>query len=292
MKRCVSLLALFVMTASLPVFAQTDLMGIWRPIFRNQDGNGLDGDYAGIPLNAEGRWRAQSFVPDIVDYPDWVCKPHAWHYSLEAGAAQLRIWSDVEPDTQRLVAYNGRFSMREQEAKIWMDGRPHPPDYALHSWSGFSTGEWDGDVLVQTTTHLKESHMRRYQVMWSDEAVARTRWRRFGNFLQATVIIYDPIYLAEPYIRSANFWMNDPNLIVPPYPCEEATETAVPRGTVPHLLPGRPNPMPGQNPEVTDKFGTPYEPRLGGPETMLPEYIKKMKTMPRGKTLVTGGGGE
>ena len=52
-----------------------------------------------------------------------------------------------------------------------------------------------------------------------------------------------------------------------PYPCEEASETAVPRGAVPHFLPGT-SPLPGLNPKLADEFGTPYQPRLGGPETM------------------------
>ena len=37
----------------------------------------------------------------------------------------------------------------------------HPPANALHTWSGFSTGEWEGDVLVVTTTHVKEAYVRR-----------------------------------------------------------------------------------------------------------------------------------
>ena len=40
---------------------------------------------------------------------------------------------------------------QEQEREIWMDGRPHPPDFAAHTWQGFSTGEWDGNVLVVKT---------------------------------------------------------------------------------------------------------------------------------------------
>jgi hypothetical protein len=67
---------------------------------------------------------------------------------------------------------------------------------------------------------------------------------------------------------------------MPPYPCEEATETVVERGTAPHYLPGK-NLLPAQDPNVTDTFGTPYEARLGGAETMYPEYIAKMKTFPR-----------
>jgi hypothetical protein len=74
-----------------------------------------------------------------------------------------------------------------------------------------------------------------------------------------------------------------------PYPCEEATETAIPRGTVPHFLPGK-SPLPGLNKDLTDRFGTPYEPRLGGAATMYPEYIVKMKAMPKPAKVDVGGG--
>jgi hypothetical protein len=120
--------------------------------------------------------------------------------------------------------------------------------------------------------------------MRSDQSTVRTYWRRLGDYLQATVIIYDPVYLAEPYIRSTMMWVNDPAVFSQPYPCEEATETAVPRGKVPHFLPGK-SPLPGLNSGFTDKFGTPYEARLGGRETMYPEYIAKMKTMPHPTAL-------
>jgi len=168
-----------------------------------------------------------------------------------------------------------------------MDGRPHPPANALHTWSGYSTGEWDGDVLVVTTTHLKESYIRRSGLMRSDLATVRTRWRRMGDYLQATVIIYDPVNMTEPYMRSSMMWVNDPALPMTPYPCEEATETAVPRGTVPHFLPGTSR-LPGLNPEMTDRFGTPYPARMGGAATMYPEYIEKMKAMPRAATRARG----
>jgi len=260
--------------------AQVDLTGLWRPLARNEDGSGMDGDYAGMPLSASGRARAQAWTPENFEVPEWVCRPHAWDFSLEAGASQLRFSAEIEDATQRLVAWRGRLSMREQETTIWMDGRPPPPDYSRHVWSGFNTAEWDGDVLVQTSTHLKEAYIRRWGPMRSDQATVRIRYKRIGSYLRATVIIYDPVYLAEPYIRTSLFWVNDPDLILPPYPCEEATETVVERGTIPHYLPGQ-NLLPGQDPDVTDTFGTPYEPRLGGPETMYPEYIAKMRTFRR-----------
>jgi len=283
------LVLLLVACWSAPAFAQMDFMGSWRPLPRNQDGSGMTGDIAGVPVTDAARWRAQSWSPEDFDVTEWACRPHAWDYSLEGPLSALRIWAEVDQATQKVIAYHGHLNMQEQEATIWMDGRPHPPANALHTWSGFSTGEWDGDTLVVTTTHVKEAYLRRSGLMQSDQATVRTRWRRMGDYLQATVIIYDPVMMTEPYIRSTMMWINDPAMNMSPYPCEEATETALARGTVPHFLPGK-SPLPGLNPNLTDRFGTPYEPRLGGAATALPEYIAKMKTMPKPAKVMPGGG--
>ena len=272
-----SLLALFAQ----PAAAQIDLSGLWTPVSRNQDGSGMTGDAAGVPINEATRARMQSWSPEDFDVAEWVCRPHAFDYSLEGPRSWLRFWPEVDQATQKLIAYQGHIEMMGQEATIWMDGRPHPPANSNHSWSGFTTGEWDGDVLVTTTTHLKEAYIRRWGIMRSDQAVVRTRWRRIGAFLQATSVLYDPAALTDPYVRSTMMWRNEPSMVLPPYPCEEATETAVQRGKTPHFLPGQ-SPLPGLNPKLTDRFGTPYDARLGGPDTMYPEYINKMKSMPRG----------
>lgn len=266
-----------------PVFAQVDITGMWRPMSRNQDGSGMTGDAAGMPVSPQGRWRADAWSPEEFDVAEWVCRPHAWDYSFDGGLSPIRFWPEINQATQQVIAYHGHINQEEQETTIWMDGRPRPPEHAVHTWSGFSTGEWDGNVLVITTTHLKEAYIRRTGLMRSDKTTLRTRWRRVGNYLQATVIMYDPVYLAEPYVRSTMMWNNDPGMIMAPYPCEEATETAVPRGKVAHFLPGQ-SPMPGLNPKLTDRFGTAYEPRMGGPMTMYPEYITRMKAMPRPAT--------
>ena len=276
----VVLLASLVTLMSHPALAQVDLSGMWQTMPRNQDGSGTTGDAAGVPLSQEGRWWADHWSPEDFDMAEFVCRPHAWDYGFEGGLARMRMWADVDRATQQLIAIHGHANQEEQETTIWMDGRPHPPVNAVHTWSGFSTGEWDGDVLVVTTTHIKENYIRRSGLMRSDRTTVRTRWRRIGDYLQATTIHYDPVYLAEPYMRSALIWMNDPAMPMDPYPCEEATETANPRGTTKHFLPGQSR-LPALDPDLPDRFGTPYQARLGGPETMYPEYIDTMKTFPR-----------
>jgi len=280
MVRRLSLLTVLAVLWSQSAFAQADFMGVWRPLPRNQDGSGMTGDIAGVPASDAARWRVQSWSPEDFDVTEWACRPHAWDYSLEGPLSALRIWADIDQATQKVVAYHGHLNQQEQEITVWLDGRPHPPANTVHSWSGFSTAEWDGDTLVVTTTHLKEAYLRRNGLMRSDEATVRERWRRMGDYLQMTSIVYDPVSMTEPYIRSSMMWVLDPTLSMSPYPCEEATETAIPRGTVPHFLPGK-SPLPGLDKNLTDRFSTPYEPRLGGAETMYPEYIAKMKAMPK-----------
>ena len=106
----------------------------------------MTGDIAGVPVSDAARWRVQSWSPEDFDVTEWACRPHAWDYSLEGPLSALRIWADIDQATQKVIAYHGHLNMQEQETTIWMDGRPHPPANALHTWSGFSTGEWDGDV--------------------------------------------------------------------------------------------------------------------------------------------------
>ena len=288
LSRTILIAIVLLFAPSFSAFAQVDVAGKWRPLGRNEDGSGMTGDAAGLPLSQEGRWRGDSWSPGEFDVAEWVCRPHPWDFSLEGVLSALHLWSDVDPATQKVTAYRGHINQLEQETTIWMDGRPHPPEHAPHTWSGFSTGEWDGDTLVVTTTHVKESYIRRSGLMRSDRSTIRTRWKRMGNLLQATVIIYDPVYLGEPYIRSTMMWEADPAMRLEPYPCEEATETAISRGEVPHFLPGT-TPLPGLDPKLADAFATPHQARLGGGETMYPDYIKKMKGMPKPTVKAAAG---
>ena len=59
-----------------------------------------------------------------------------------------------------------------------MDRRPHPGPYAGHTWQGFSTGVWDGNMLVVTTTHLKANYLRRNGIASSDRRTVTEYWTR------------------------------------------------------------------------------------------------------------------
>jgi hypothetical protein len=155
---------------------------------------------------------------------------------------------------------------------IWMDGRPHPGPHALHTWEGFSTGRWEGDMLTVETTHLKAGYIRRNGLARSDKATLREHFLRVGDVLTWISIVTDPVYLTEPFIKSRNFVL-DPGYQVTLYPCSIDVEVPRPEGEIPHYLPGT-NPYLN---EFATKHVLPREAVRGGAVTSLPEYAERLK---------------
>ena len=137
-----------------------------------------------------------------------------------------------------------------------------------------------GNTLVYTSTHLKEAYLTRAGVPRSAKATVTTRITRYGNYLTMVIIIDDPAYLTEPYMREET-WVNAPDQVVSPFACEPVAEgTILPAGTVPSYLPGRNDALW----EFAIEFGILPDATQRGAETTYPEYIekmKKMKTLPR-----------
>jgi len=273
---------LLVMLLSCPALAQTDPSGEWENRFHEDEPERVPGpeigDYLGLPINDAARLRGDSWVATLLELPENQCRPHPSDYAWR-GPALVRIWKEVDPETQKLIAYHTHISWQAEEQTIYMDGRPHPPDYAPHTWQGFSTGEWQGDILTVTTDHLKEGWIRRNGIPRSAKAVVTTYFLRHGNYLTVAVLISDPAYLTEPFIRTTDF-VSAPQQQIGPYPCESVDEIDRPAGFVPSHLPGM-NPFLNEFPA---EYGIPPEAARGGAETMYPEYqakMKVMKTLPR-----------
>lgn len=271
---------------AIPAFAQRDPSGEWAPRFHEDQLERIPGpeigDYLGIPINAAARLRADTWEADLLELPENQCRPHPSDYAWR-GPANLRIWKEIDTATQSTVAYHTHISWQAPERTIWMDGRPHPPDYVAHTWQGFSTGKWEGDMLTVTTDHLKEGWIRRNGIPRSEKAVITEHIIRHDNYLTVAVIINDPVYLTEPFIRTTDFAM-DPDQQIAPYPCEPVIEVPHPFGQVP-------NHLPNANPflhEFGKRWGVPYDATRGGAETMYPEYMQKVKKMLAEDKTATG----
>jgi hypothetical protein len=262
-----------------PARAQEDPSGEWHALYHEDFFERMPGpdvaDYLGIPISAEGRAKADAWTSSLLELPENQCRPHPFDYSWR-GPFNMRIWAEVDRYTQNRIAYHVHGQWQQPEKTIWMDGRAHPPEYGPRSWQGFSTGTWEGDHLHVITDHLREGWLRRNGLDRSDEATISTHLMRHGNYLTVAVIVYDPVYLAAPFIRTTDF-SSDPQQHIDPYPCEPQVEVYHEPGTVPHYQPGT-NPFLA---EWAQRWGIPPEAARGGPETIYPEYIKKMATMQR-----------
>jgi hypothetical protein len=271
----VLLFALLLSLGSIPAFAQVDFSGEWAPI-RAEDHtpnpNVMPGDYVGLPITDEARIRADSWSASDWTLPEWQCRPHPAGY-ITRGPSNLRIEKQLDPVSRQIQSFNMEW-LRSTQAVFYMDGRPHPSVLAPHSWQGFSTGEWVGDTLKVTTTHVKEGYIRRSGVFRSDKASLTQFLTLRGDILTWVIITYDPMVLTEPLIRSTEY-RRDVRQQIPAYPCTVVAEIDRPRGIVPFWLPG-------QNTGVGDYakyYKIPFEASRGGAEQMYPEYLPKLRQM-------------
>lgn len=246
-----------------------DIAGEWRLDNAEDPGQPPLADYLGIPFNDAGRLRSDTTPESIWGTPEYQCRPHSAPHQWR-GVGGVRILKDLDPISREVIRYRLQF-MRSLDRPIFMDGRPHPPAWAPHSWSGFSTGEWIGHTLKVTTTHLKDGYLKRGGPQTSDMLTMMEYITRHDDILSVVQVVDDPIYLDEPYVLSITSTY-DPMAGPATENCSGsafAENGGRDRHWVPHFLPG-------QNSGIGEFLKTqdwiPFEPIRGGVKTIYPEY--------------------
>jgi cyclase len=274
---------LFLLSASLlfgqqPPFRAIDFSGMWTaPLHEDflERGAGPEiADYAGFPINEAGRLWALSYNASRVTLRHHQCDGYTAAYQVRA-VGNSRAWEERDPNTQRLIAIHWWHQTFEGHRTIWMDGRPHPPAWAPHSWMGFSTGRFVGNALEVTTTHLKQGYTRRNGSPQSDQATLIEFYVRHGDHVTYTSVLNDPVFLSEPLLRTTDFYRQpaDPGSWL--FACDDGEQilTKDPANV--------PNYLPGQNPfirEFSDRHKVPLFAAMGGPESMYPEFAAKARS--------------
>jgi hypothetical protein len=265
-----------VVVTAVPVLAQIDLSGSWRRVGGTDNSASQEPvDLLGMPVSADGRAKALSYDIASLSATERQCQMYTPFYAF-TGPFGLQISNEPDPITQKLVAWKIAGWIDRDATTIWMDGRPRPSTYAPHSHGGFTLGEWEGEVLTAVTTHFKLGDMKRHRGMSSDQATLTYRFYRHGDILTLVGFLEDPVYLAEPFVLTESFRLDQVTTLFPLTACEPIEELPSLHenpGLVPHYLPGK-NPFVN---EMTQKRGIPLEAVLGGPETMYPEFRKKIK---------------
>jgi len=249
----------------------TDIAGEWTLTNNEEDTTAQPplGDYLGIPFNAAGRQRSDTTAESIWGTPEYQCRPHSAPHQWR-GLGGARILKEQDPLTRDVKAYHIQF-MRSLDWPVFMDGRAHPPAWAPHTWTGFSTGQWIGNTLKITTTHLKDGYLKRGGPQTSDLFTMTDYLTRHDDVLTIVTSVDDPIYMEEPYVESTTYTI-DLASNVAMETCNGssfAENGGTDRHHVPHFLPG-------QNTALTEWLThddwIPVEPTRGGAVTMYPEY--------------------
>jgi len=268
-----------------PAFAQNaplarviDLTGEWSArvhedaIYRGA--GGFLGDYEGLPINAAARQMAESWDADILSQPERATQAHPAVYAMRGEGPNIRISEIRDPATEQLIALRIVGVFGRADRTIWLDGRPHPSEYAEHTWDGFSTGTFHDGELTVTTTHMKMGVLQKVGVYASPYSVMTEHFFRHGLYLTMITVVDDPIYLEEPFVRSQT-WVLDTNQNVgaalPWESVDELSDKQV--GWVPHY------PLGTTHAEAAEKYDIPFEATRGGAETTYPEYQLKIQKM-------------
>ena len=277
--RRVALVGALAVLAAGPAFAQINFVGEWNGRYHEDQPDRVPGeepgDFSGVPINEAARMFGDSWDVARHSVLEHQCAPYTLPYMF-FGPNQFRIWQEHNQDTQELIAIRMHLGTYQQERTIWMDGRPHPPEYAPHTFMGFSTGVWNGDLLTITTTHIKAGYFRRTGIPASDRLTVVEHWMRHGNVLSQVTIATDPVYLTEPYTRSQEFVLMERGNTNWLYNCEYVMEVPKDKNEVPHYLPGQ-NPWVG---EFAVKHAMPEPGVRGGAETLLPDWRPGAKPLP------------
>jgi hypothetical protein len=270
-RRAIPALLLVVLAAN-EAWAQFDFAGSWAPLATEDVQNdSVPVDYLGLALTEEGRSRALTYNESQKSMLERQCEGWGAAY-LVLGPFGLRVSSQTDPVTNRVVSFTIGAWEDWNEMVIWMDDRPRPSENALHTQAGFTVGRWEGGALSARTTHVKAGFIRKTGVPLTDKAVIDWRFFRHGDLLTIVMVATDPVYLVEPEIISKSFRQSRTPLdyrrdCVPTFEGVEAGAAA------PHYLPD-------QNPfvdEFVKLYHLPREAVLGYRETLYPEYRKRIK---------------
>ena len=255
-----------------------DLAGLYTPSRQLDPGLGTAAgmlvDYGGIPINEASRMYALTWDASRITVRQQQCAGYVPPYMFVA-PGNYRIFEERDPLTQQLTSVSVYGQIAEGRHEIFLDGRPHPPAWAPHTFPGFSTGHYEGQILAAETSHIKRGWIRAPGVAQSDEATVHEYFIRHGDRVTIFSVTTDPVYLTEPFAKVQVLlrYGKDPNGWL--YACDDSEQI---QGKSEDRVPAL---QFGENPslkEYSEKRRVPLLGALGGPETTRPEFAAKLKT--------------
>jgi hypothetical protein len=196
----------------------------------------IRGDFAGIPLNAEGRRIGDAWDPAKDEAASEQCKAYGAPAVMRIPGRVHITWQD--DNTLKIETDQGT-----QTRLLHFDGKPTAN--GERTWQGYSVANWEkpprgtgapapglGAVRVGTqgrslevvTTQLRPGYLRKNGPPYSANAVVRefydlTKERNGDTWFVVTTVVEDPTYLNEPFVTSTNFKKQANATGFTPIPC-------------------------------------------------------------------------
>jgi hypothetical protein len=199
--------------------APIDLTGTWVSVvtedWRWRMVTPARGDYASVPITAEGKRVADAWDPAADTAAGEQCKSYGAAGIMRV-PTRLRIsWLDDE--TLRVETDAG------MQTRLLHFGSQPPAD-APPTWQGYSAAEWNvqGRTLKVATNHMRPGYLRKNGVPYSADAVLTEYWdvhREADEWLVVTSVVSDPKFLQQQYITSPNFKKEPDGSKWDPTPC-------------------------------------------------------------------------
>lgn len=261
------------------VMAQIDLSGNWAQISTQDTLNNGPGpyadDFAGIPINKYARLQALLYSGGQRLELQRQCEPWSANYWV------LGPWGGrftaVRDHNGVVIAWHVGSPLYDRlDEDIWMDGRAEPPLLALHTYNGFTTGQWEGNTLHTTSTHLKDAYLQRDGVPLSNQATTDMYFSRDGDYMFIMGVVKDPIYLEAPWVLARTLRQD------PAGSANDKLQYCLGAELEPGLSDGYQTsvvlpPQEAQQAQFMKRlYNLPREATDGGPNTMYPEFARQI----------------
>jgi hypothetical protein len=203
--------------------ALIDITGYWVAIV-NEDWRWRmmtpgKGDYASVPLNAEGKRVAGLWDPVKDEREGNNCKAYGAGNIMRIPARFHITWADE--NTMKMDVDAGmQTRLFHFDGSKWNGGPPQWQGDSVAAWekqvqSGGAAGRFGGaepgkgGTLHVVTTHMKPGYLRKNGVPYSANAVLTEYFDRFDkngvSYLIVTSVMDDPQYLNDRFIISGQF---------------------------------------------------------------------------------------
>lgn len=116
----------------------------------------------------------------------------------------------------------------QETVRIYLDGR-EAPDGLAHSYTGFTTGHWEGNTLVTHTTHLRgDKLIDNTGVPHSDQLEVFMRLTKLTpDFFELEIRLEDPLALSQPWTSVRRYQRAPADYLAQEYNCFEGNKHRV-----------------------------------------------------------------